>query len=135
MKNLPISGNAQQYAILLGAAVVGVIVLYYVAKREVGQAAGAAKDVLTGKKNLLGDDTAGTVYGDVHAGIFSSLGSTANEVSGGSLQAIGDSSAVGWIADHIGGFFGGSYNNYDPNAAPQKTTPAGSPWSQLDNSP
>lgn len=101
---LPISGDAKGYAILLGAAVAGVVVLTLFFKKQVGAVAQGVGGIVSGNNAA----TEGTVYEG--AGILGTLGSVFNSASGGALEGVGD-----WIGESIFDVFNKPYDPNNPN--------------------
>lgn len=98
---LPISGNAQQYAVLLGVGAVVAIGIYLFAKREVGEAVKGVGGIVSGNNAV----TRGTVYEG--AGVLGTLGAATNSASGGVFERVGE-----WLGGSIY-----DLTHADPNAA------------------
>jgi hypothetical protein len=88
-------GNAD--STMIAVAIVGIVVLYFIAKKTVTAAAGAVGGVVSGNNAL----TSGTPYAG--AGILGTLGAAFNSASGGALQSAGESLGSGLFS-----LFGGS---------------------------
>jgi len=87
---LPISGNAKGYAVLLGVAVVGVVVLTLFFKKQVADAAKGVGGIISGDNAL----TEGTAYAG--AGVAGTAGAAVNAASGGLFENIGS-----WLGNAV----------------------------------
>jgi len=92
---LPISGNAKDYAVLLGAAAGVAILLYMFGKKQVKDAAAAVANV-----------NQGTPYEGT--GVVGTVGHATDAASGGLLSGLG-----GWLGRSI---YDLTHDEYDPNA-------------------
>lgn len=103
---LPISGNAKDYAVLLGAAALVAAGLFLFAKGQLKQAAGAVTGTVGGTLSGNNAITKGTAYEG--KGIAGTLGGAVDKVTGGLTSAVG-----GWL----GSWWYDVVNPpYDPNS-------------------
>lgn len=74
----------KQFILAGGVVLVGAVWLYFAGKKAVAAAADAGAGIITGNNAI----TQGTPYEG--AGILGTLGSVANQASGGTLQSLGE---------------------------------------------
>lgn len=91
----------QNPLMLAGAALLLIAGVYYFGKKAIGDVAGVAGGIVSGKNAI----TKGTVYEGT--GVAGTIGAAANAASGGVLETTGEAIG-GWIFDVFG-------PKYDPN--------------------